>query len=773
MNRIWVLSVSIVFTTLVAFGVQEARAQTDTQFLNTYADDTRKSLPQTLGDVEITDARSACPVGCSDARNSYSLVVIGRMPQFAKPNISIPRQEQVLKPRMLQQYCGSPASQRNLPVEVHIYDMYGVYVGVFFVSNSGCPANVTPVQNTPTLQSPSQDAQFLNSTAADARRGLPSTIGNIEITDATSYCPAGCQRNYATNFIGLTGWTPRLAKQSVSIAAIEQAEKPQMLRDYCTSPARQRNVHVAIYVSDMYKSNIGVITLTPNDCANVNTTSNPASNNLSTSAEDQYWNAVKNSSRISDFQAYLSAYPYGRYVSIAQLRINQLGGSAGSATPGNATSGPSGSTVEDQYWDAIKTSNRVSDFQAYLNTYANGQYAAIARLRINQLGGSVSTTPSMSTPSGPSGSTAEDQYWDAVKNSSRPSDFQDYLDNYPNGKYSPIARLRITQLGGSVSNPSSPTNVSPVTSSAATVEQQYWDAVKNSTRAEDFKNYLRDYPNGQFAPIARLRISQLGSSAPLGPSNSTAEDQYWNYISNSQRAQDFQGYLYNYPNGKYAAIANLRISQLGGYMATSTPVVSAAEEQFWNNVKYSQRAQDFQDYLNAYPNGQYSQIARLRINQLTSVPTNTYGAPPVPQTTADVLATAEYGSLNELLPLRRVFVLATDLDSRDAILKELRSFSKLVVVGRKEDADFLVLFALTDQATGNNVVSNSNPVNQTYLGEMLVFSVRMGANGNAIPRILWRTKKTQFFGGMGVSFNRPPAVNAARDLAKELKKINY
>lgn len=765
MNKIRLVSISIVFTTLLACGIQEVRAQTDTQFLNTYADDTRKSLPQTIGDVQIRDAQSACPVGCSNVANSYSLMVIGRMLQFTKPNISIPRQEQVLKPQMLQQYCGSPASQRNIPVGVHIYDMNGVYVGVFFVSNLDCSANVTSNSNTPTLQSASQDAQFLNQAAADARKGLPSTIGNIEITDATSYCPAGCQSNYATNFIGLTGWTPRLAKQNVSIGQLEQIEKPQMLKEYCTSPARQRNVNVAVYVSDMYKSYIGVITLAPNECANLNTTSNAANNNSSTSAEDQYWNAVKNSSRISDFQAYLSAYPYGRYVSIAQLRINQLGGSAGSSVSGNSTAGTSGSSVEDQYWDAIKNSNRLSDFQAYLNTYPNGQYAAIARLRINQIGGSSSTIPS---PSGPSGSTAEDQYWDAVKNSNRPSDFQDYLNNYPNGKYSPIARLRISQLGGSANNPSSPSNVSP----AATVEQQYWDAVKNSTRAEDFQNYLRDYPNGQFVPIARLKISQLGSSAPSGPSTSTAEDQYWNYISNSQRAQDFQGYLYNYPNGKYSAIANLRISQLGGYSAPSTPMVSAAEDQFWNNVKYSQRAQDFQDYLNAYPNGQYSLIARLKINQLTTAaPTNTYGAPP--QTAADVLATAEYGSINELLPLRRVFVLATDLDSRDAILKELQSFSKMVVVGRKEDADFFVLFALTDQATGNNVASNSNPVNQTYLGEMLVFSTRMGGNGAVIPRILWRTKKTQFFGAMGVSFNRPPAINAARDLAKELKKINY
>jgi hypothetical protein len=103
----------------------------------------------------------------------------------------------------------------------------------------------------------------------------------------------------------------------------------------------------------------------------------------------------------------------------------------------------------------------------------------------------------------------------------------------------------------------------------------------------------------------------------MNPPNSTAEEQYWNNISNSQRPQDFQGYLYNYPNGTYASLARLRISQLGGNTTQSSPVVSAVEEQYWNNVKNSQRPQDFQDYLNTYPSGQYALIARLRINQLS------------------------------------------------------------------------------------------------------------------------------------------------------------
>ena len=501
------------------------------------------------------------------------------------------------------------------------------------------------------------DAQFLNTLAVDTRKTLPTTIGDVEFTEVTTYCPSGCQRYHATSVLGVTGWTPRLATQNVSLGQLEQSVKPQMLKDYCNSPAKQRNIGAAVYVYDRYKTYIGVFSVMPSDCPT-------------------------------------------------------------SVSP-NVAANTTGSSVESQYWDAVKNSSRVGDFQAY-------------------------------------------------------------LDQYPNGQYSPIARLRINQLGGSANSASSPTMVSPGTansfpsgSAASNVEQQYWDAVKSSSRTEDFQNYLRDYPNGQFVPIARLRISQLTGSAPMNPPSLTAEDQYWNNISNSQRPQDFQGYLYNYPNGTYASLARLRISQLGGNTTQSSPVASAVEEQYWNSVRNSQRVQDFQDYLNTYPGGQYVPIARLRIYQLSATsPGNTYTSPPRQQTAAEILASAQYGSINEILPLRRVFVVASDLDSRDTILKELRAFPGLMVVGRKEDAEFFILFALTDQATGANITGNTNPVDQTYLGEMLVFSARAATNGETIARILWRTKKTQVFSS-SITFNRPPAVNAAREFVKDLKKINY
>jgi hypothetical protein len=43
------------------------------------------------------------------------------------------------------------------------------------------------------------------------------------------------------------------------------------------------------------------------------------------------------------------------------------------------------------------------------------------------------------------------------------------------------------------------------------VEEEYWNTIRNSRYIEDFQDYLSVYPNGKFAPTARIKIRQLES----------------------------------------------------------------------------------------------------------------------------------------------------------------------------------------------------------------------------------------------------------------------
>ncbi len=194
--------------------------------------------------------------------------------------------------------------------------------------------------------------------------------------------------------------------------------------------------------------------------------------------------------------------------------------------------------------------------------------------------------------------------------------------------------------------------------------------------------------------------------------------------------QDFQGYLYNYPSGKYAAIARVRIGQLG---STTTPA--------------------------------------------PSLPTSTGSGLFSQQTTgAQILAMAQFGSISEMSNLKTFWVITdgNDLKSRQTISEELvKAFPKLSTASAFEDADFYLVFGMTDN-NGAAVTDNSNRADQTFTGQLMVFRSSPSSSGQPSIRILFRSTKSQTFSPAGISlFQSSPAKNTTKDFVKALDKMNF
>lgn len=67
----------------------------------------------------------------------------------------------------------------------------------------------------------------------------------------------------------------------------------------------------------------------------------------------------------------------------------------------------------------------------------------------------------------------------------------------------------------------------PATAAApepAAVELGYWDGVKESRDAEAFKAYLEQYPDGRFAALAKVRMRELSASSPATAQRTSATD---------------------------------------------------------------------------------------------------------------------------------------------------------------------------------------------------------------------------------------------------------
>ncbi len=95
-------------------------------------------------------------------------------------------------------------------------------------------------------------------------------------------------------------------------------------------------------------------------------------------------------------------------------------------------------------------------------------------------------------------------YWETIKSSTNPDDFKGYLDKYPDGQFAALARSR-AQPTKTVSNGGS--------NDMNSLEMTYWNAIKDSRNPADFNAYATKFPNGLFVEIAKSRVEMFESEA--------------------------------------------------------------------------------------------------------------------------------------------------------------------------------------------------------------------------------------------------------------------
>ncbi len=91
-------------------------------------------------------------------------------------------------------------------------------------------------------------------------------------------------------------------------------------------------------------------------------------------------------------------------------------------------------------------------------------------------------------------------FWQSIEGSGAASEYQAYLDRYPNGTFAALAQARIASP---VASPESQ-------SESPDIELAFWDTVKDSNDPEMFEAYLAKYPEGEFKSLAEIRLRALG-----------------------------------------------------------------------------------------------------------------------------------------------------------------------------------------------------------------------------------------------------------------------
>ena len=84
------------------------------------------------------------------------------------------------------------------------------------------------------------------------------------------------------------------------------------------------------------------------------------------------------------------------------------------------------------------------------------------------------------------------------------------------------------------------------------VEIEFWDSIKNSVLANDYEAYLEQYPEGSFVTLARVRLDAIKQDAVSmrDPHDREIELSFWESVRASDSPTLIQAYLEKYPNGE-------------------------------------------------------------------------------------------------------------------------------------------------------------------------------------------------------------------------------
>ena len=145
-------------------------------------------------------------------------------------------------------------------------------------------------------------------------------------------------------------------------------------------------------------------------------------------------------------------------------------------------------------------------------------------------------------------------------------------------------------------------------------------------------------------------------------------------------------------------------------------------------------------------------------------------AAPTPETVVSRQSPAdnlpEYGHISEIRRMRRVFVIADDIDSQNLLVNALQSYDGLQIVGSPDRAEIFVGFTQGSSATGV-VFQGLFPGTIDHRTKAQFFVYYKSETGRS--RIVWQeTEDTQSSSGLVLS--RPNEVNVARHFIKALKK---
>ncbi|HSH99223.1 MAG TPA: adenylate/guanylate cyclase domain-containing protein [Reyranella sp.] len=115
------------------------------------------------------------------------------------------------------------------------------------------------------------------------------------------------------------------------------------------------------------------------------------------------------------------------------------------------------------------------------------------------------------------------------------------------------------------------------------------------------------------------RTVAVAAVAAAPPDPAAVELVFWESMKDSLRAADYEAYLEHYPDGAFVALARARLDEISTAAAPMRdPKDREVELAFWDSVREIDNSDSLQAYLDKYPEGEFRALAEIRLKELAA-----------------------------------------------------------------------------------------------------------------------------------------------------------
>lgn len=247
------------------------------------------------------------------------------------------------------------------------------------------------------------------------------------------------------------------------------------------------------------------------------------------------------------------------------------------------------------------------------------------------------SAPAAEAP-GDSGWQKEFELWRTSNKGGKVADYQKYLRLYPGGKFANVAKRRIEELNASAQTTNNDETAAvadatkAVTEGDGTKDLEMWRQVSKSGKLEDYKKYLKDFPQGKFAKVAKTRIENLTATAPADEQQDTdvaikkkqdtaPADEAQDEAQDQAQSNDAQDQTQEQAQSDETPADAANSTETAQTDDQGQGADWEQEYALWKAASDGNTVKEYEAYIKVYPNGKFAAIAQARIAQLAAAET--------------------------------------------------------------------------------------------------------------------------------------------------------